>query len=148
MSEGGWQPVFCFRAFGPSRFPSPASRQSRRIQPGGSHGTWILLRVGAAAVVTMTQGVLDTDVFIVGGGPAGLAAALAARRRGFSMTVADQSIPPIDKACGEGLMPDSHGVFAEIGISLEAVETGVFKGITFICGNREASAIFPCGGGY
>jgi flavin-dependent dehydrogenase len=49
---------------------------------------------------------LATDVFVIGGGPAGLAAAIAARRRGFDVIVADRSEPPIDKACGEGIMPD------------------------------------------
>jgi thioredoxin reductase len=29
----------------------------------------------------------ETDVFIIGGGPAGLAAAIAASRKGFSVTV-------------------------------------------------------------
>ena len=48
----------------------------------------------------------STDVFVIGGGPAGLAAAIAARRRGLDVTVADCSVPPIDKACGEGIMPD------------------------------------------
>jgi len=35
-------------------------------------------------------------------GPAGLAAAIAARMKGFDVTVADGAKPPIDKACGEG----------------------------------------------
>ena len=48
----------------------------------------------------------STDVFVVGGGPAGLAAAIAARQRGLRVVVADGGQPPIDKACGEGLMPD------------------------------------------
>ena len=47
------------------------------------------------------------DIFIVGGGPAGLAAAILARAKGFSVVVADHAQPPIDKACGEGLMPDT-----------------------------------------
>ncbi|MGH9469745.1 MAG: NAD(P)-binding protein, partial [Terriglobia bacterium] len=41
----------------------------------------------------------------MGGGPAGLAAAIAARRKGFHVVVADGGCPPIDKACGEGLLP-------------------------------------------
>ena len=44
-------------------------------------------------------------VLVIGGGPAGLAAAIAARMKGFDVTVADGAKPPIDKACGEGLMP-------------------------------------------
>ena len=51
----------------------------------------------------MTQ---STDVFVAGGGPAGLAVAIAAAQRGMTVTVADSSRPPIDKACGEGIMPD------------------------------------------
>ena len=46
------------------------------------------------------------DVFVIGGGPAGLAMAIAARQRGLSVLVVDGMQPPIDKACGEGLMPD------------------------------------------
>ena len=45
-----------------------------------------------------------TDVLVIGGGPAGLAAALAVRQRGMSVIVADSCAPPIDKPCGEGLM--------------------------------------------
>ena len=51
--------------------------------------------------------VFDADAFVLDGGPAGLAAAIAARRRGFRVMTADADRPPIDKACGEGLMPDS-----------------------------------------
>ena len=47
-----------------------------------------------------------TDVFVIGGGPAGLAAAIMARQRGFQVVVADGAQPPVDKACGEGFLPD------------------------------------------
>jgi len=45
------------------------------------------------------------DVAIVGGGPAGLAVAIHAARRGFSTVVFDRQALPADKACGEGLTP-------------------------------------------
>lgn len=45
------------------------------------------------------------DVAIVGGGPAGLAVAIHAARRGFSAVVFDRQPLPADKACGEGLTP-------------------------------------------
>lgn len=48
----------------------------------------------------------SSDVFVIGGGPAGLAAGIAARQRGLRVVVADVSEAPIDKTCGEGLMPD------------------------------------------
>ncbi len=47
------------------------------------------------------------DVVVIGGGPAGLAASIAAARVGLSVLVADVHQPPIDKLCGEGLLPDA-----------------------------------------
>ena len=51
---------------------------------------------------------------MIGGGPAGLAAAIAARQRGFEVTLADAAMPPIDKACGEGIMPDGIAAAREV----------------------------------
>ena len=62
----------------------------------------------------------ETDVFVVGGGPAGLASAIAARRNGFDVVIADSARPPIDKACGEGLMPDGVAALRRIGVELGA----------------------------
>lgn len=45
------------------------------------------------------------DVLIVGGGPAGLAAAIAFGRNGLRVAVCERGSLPRDKACGEGLMP-------------------------------------------
>ena len=65
----------------------------------------------------------DTDVLIVGGGPAGLAAAIAARRKGMSVRVVDAAQPPIDKACGEGLMPDALKALEELGVRIDRKST-------------------------
>lgn len=91
--------------------------------------------------------IFDTDVFVVGGGPAGLAAAIAASQHGLRVIVADRAQPPIDKACGEGLMPDSLDVLARLGISLDGCETGTFHGIKFIGPESSVAAKFPKGGG-
>ena len=45
----------------------------------------------------------STDLAIIGGGPAGTAAALAARRRGLSVTIWERDRFPRDKVCGEFL---------------------------------------------
>jgi menaquinone-9 beta-reductase len=89
----------------------------------------------------------ETDVFIVGGGPAGLAAAIAARQQGLRCMVADWAAPPIDKACGEGLMPDSLDVLQSLGISLSGYETGYFRGIKFVGQEGSVAADFPHGSG-
>ena len=78
----------------------------------------------------------STDVFVIGGGPAGLAAAIAARRRGFAVTLADCRIPPIDKACGEGIMPDGVAAARSLGIDLQAAGAQPFRGIRFCDAGR------------
>jgi len=88
-----------------------------------------------------------TDVFVVGGGPAGLAAAIAARRIGLDVTVADWSRPPIDKACGEGIMPDGIAAATALGIRLEDAGGFPFSGIRFCDGDCQAAADFPNGYG-
>jgi flavin-dependent dehydrogenase len=86
-------------------------------------------------------------VFVIGGGPAGLAAAIAARRRGFDVTVADCAFPPIDKACGEGVMPDGLQAARSLGIDLETAPARRFPGIRFCDGDSCAEARFPNGHG-
>jgi menaquinone-9 beta-reductase len=85
----------------------------------------------------------DTDVFIVGGGPAGLAAAIATRRKGFHVTVADGAAPPIEKACGEGLMPATLAALAALGVEFDRDEGRVFRGISFVGDDVNVCADFP-----
>jgi menaquinone-9 beta-reductase len=88
------------------------------------------------------------DVFVVGGGPAGLATAIAARRRGLSAMVADGAVPPIDKPCGEGLMPDGVEALHHLGIRIPESEAYPFRGIRFVSGGASAQADFPRGPAY
>jgi flavin-dependent dehydrogenase len=89
----------------------------------------------------------STDVFVIGGGPAGLASAIAARQRGFDVTLADAAVPPIDKACGEGLMPQTIAALKTLGISLAGAPAGTFRGIRFVGPEHSVSADFPHGTG-
>jgi flavin-dependent dehydrogenase len=88
-----------------------------------------------------------TDVFVCGGGPAGLAAAIAARLEGFDVVVADCFKPPIDKACGEGLMPDGLAALAALGVFPSDEESGLFCGIRFVEAGRSVEARFSQGEG-
>ncbi len=89
----------------------------------------------------------DTDVFVVGGGPAGLAAAIAARGKGLHVTVADWSRLPIEKPCGEGLMPDSLAALRQLGITIGSEQSFPFRGIRFLAPGTSVSASFPSGRG-
>lgn len=91
--------------------------------------------------------VFNTDVLVIGGGPAGLATAIAARQQGLRVTVADCAIPPIDKACGEGLMPDSLDVVEQLGVRLDRSDGAWFRGIRFIGPRDAVEARFPRGSG-
>jgi flavin-dependent dehydrogenase len=88
-----------------------------------------------------------TDVFVIGGGPAGLAAAIAARKKGFRVTVADGAQPPIDKACGEGLLPDTLAALRALGVEVCAAEGYAVRGIRFLGAGCEVAARFPAGHG-
>jgi menaquinone-9 beta-reductase len=83
------------------------------------------------------------DVCVIGGGPAGLAAAIALRMRGCSVIVADGAEPPIDKACGEGLLPDSVSALRELGIFIEPSEGRILRGICFLDDRNRVGASFP-----
>lgn len=89
----------------------------------------------------------DCDVLVLGGGPAGLAAAIAASRAGLNVMLADALQPPVDKACGEGLMPDSLAAASKLGVDIPASAGYRFKGIRFQgCGHSVAGE-FPNGSG-
>jgi menaquinone-9 beta-reductase len=89
----------------------------------------------------------QTNVAIIGAGPAGLACAIASARRGLQVDVVDAMRPPIDKACGEGLMPDSLQALATIGIDLNKdlsrFETHPLHGIRFLSEKATTEAAFP-----
>jgi flavin-dependent dehydrogenase len=89
----------------------------------------------------------DTDVFVVGGGPAGLGAAIAARTHGFEVILADGAKPPITKACGEGLLPDALKALSELGVELHERDGSALRGIRFEDEHSSVSAEFPDGRG-
>jgi flavin-dependent dehydrogenase len=92
----------------------------------------------------MTPSIM-TDVVVVGGGPTGLAAAIMARLAGMSVIVFEPKTMPIDKACGEGLMPPALLVLEKIGV--DKLEGHRFLGVRYVEGDRVAQAEFSMGPG-
>lgn len=75
------------------------------------------------------------DVLVAGGGPVGLAAAIEARKSGLAATVVEPRSQPIDKACGEGLMPGALAALQRLGVDPAG---HVIAGISYQAGDRRA----------
>jgi flavin-dependent dehydrogenase len=71
------------------------------------------------------------DVLVIGAGPAGIVAAIAASQRGLRTTVLDARLPPIDKPCGEGLLPPGAAALCDLGIHLNGEIALPLSGIRF-----------------
>ena len=89
----------------------------------------------------------DADVIIVGGGPAGLVAGIAARGQGLSVIVADSANHPIDKPCGEGLIPETQVALAKLNIHIPHTDGFPFRGIRFLQRDDQVCAEYPRGQG-
>lgn len=87
------------------------------------------------------------DLLVAGGGPAGLATAIYAAQAGLEVVVVEHRRGPIDKACGEGLMPHSLSHLERLGASLAQRASREFHGIRYLDGRRIAEARFAHGPG-
>jgi flavin-dependent dehydrogenase len=84
------------------------------------------------------------DLIVAGGGPAGLATALHARRHGLEVLVREPREGPIDKACGEGLMPGALAALRDLGVDPPGCD---LRGIRYVAGPRSVEAPFRRGHG-
>jgi flavin-dependent dehydrogenase len=87
---------------------------------------------------------MDVDLIVCGAGPAGLASALHAARTGLEVAVFDPRPSPIDKACGEGLMPGAVRELDALGIRVAGQP---LRGIRYTDGRTVAEARFRGGPG-
>ncbi|MFC6707039.1 NAD(P)/FAD-dependent oxidoreductase [Flexivirga alba] len=79
------------------------------------------------------------DLLIAGGGPIGLATALYAARAGLDVVIREPRTGPIDKACGEGLMPGAVAALRDLGVRPEGRQ---LCGIRYLDARHTAEAAF------
>jgi len=79
------------------------------------------------------------DLMIAGGGPVGLVTAIHAAQAGLEVVVVEPRTGTIDKACGEGLMPQTLKHLHSIGVDAPGFD---FVGIRYISAKKCAEARF------
>jgi geranylgeranyl reductase family protein len=68
---------------------------------------------------------LDTDVLVIGAGPAGSAAACALARAGVRVLLVDRCDFPRDKVCGDALIPDALAALGRLGLKQRVLSRAV-----------------------
>lgn len=93
----------------------------------------------------------EVDALIVGGGPAGVSAAIVLAEHGLRTLLCEQRGFPVDKACGEGVMPTGLAQLERLGVRRHLPADGVrpFRGIRYHSPRgRVAAAEFAEGPGW
>lgn len=88
-----------------------------------------------------------TDLVVAGAGPVGLAVAIQASLRGLSALVLERRREPLDKACGEGIMPSGVTALEKLGVRFRPDECRPFLGIRYVDGDLIAEGRFRDGAG-
>ena len=81
------------------------------------------------------------DLIVIGGGPAGAAAAMRAARGGASVLVFEKGPRGRDKVCGDGLTPRAVAALEELKISLDGVHR--IDGLRMIAGGTRRELDWP-----
>ena len=84
------------------------------------------------------------DVIMIGGGPARLFAGIACARNELRTFVLEKQTYPIDKACGEGIMPSGVNNLRKLGVApiLEKYPYHLFKGIRYVSAKGSVAEVY------
>ena len=84
---------------------------------------------------------MQRDVLIIGGGPAGSAAAITAARAGLSVTLFEKGSYGRDKVCGDGLTPRAIAALNELRINHSVAHR--IDGLRMIAGKKQRELSWP-----
>lgn len=84
---------------------------------------------------------MERDVVIIGGGPAGSAAAITAARAGLKVTVLEKGAHGRDKVCGDGLTPRAIGALDQLRIDHTVAHR--IDGLRMIAGKKQRELAWP-----
>lgn len=90
---------------------------------------------------------MNTDVIVVGAGPAGSATALLLARRGYRVSIVDRARFPRPKPCGEYVNPDAAARLDALGVGAAVAAAGTTLSGVHIAGQDGCAvwAPFPAG---
>ena len=89
------------------------------------------------------NGVIDTDVLVVGAGPGGAAAAYYLARHGIDVTVADKATFPREKVCGDGLTPRAVRAVLKMGVDPDDPMFERVKGLRVYSSHADLELEWP-----
>ena len=82
------------------------------------------------------------DLLVIGGGPAGAAAAIRAANAGAKVTVFEKGQFGRDKVCGDGLTPRAVGAMQELKLTIDGNAHRI-DGLRMIAGNKTRQLSWP-----
>ena len=83
------------------------------------------------------------EVLVVGGGPAGAAAAYWLARHGHAVTIVEKRIFPRSKACGDALTPRAVRQLDDMGLATSLVSAHRYEGVRVTGLDRDITLHWP-----